>query len=96
MYGITPKCKRYFCQRSVYTLFGMGLFDREGVPIAVQFQELYLPIIKLFERGGRIQYDKGLLIIGGLTCSRFVSLESSLFEPEDISDSYLDEIDKDV
>ncbi|WP_438496261.1 hypothetical protein [Paenibacillus sp. IHBB 3054] len=68
----------------------------EGVPIAVQFRELYLPIIKLFERGGRIQYDKGLLIIGGLTCSRFVSLESSLFESEDISDSYLDEIDKDV
>jgi len=68
----------------------------EGVPIAVQFQELYLPIIKLFERGGRIQYDKGLLIIGGLTCLRFVSSDSSLFEPEDISDSYLDEIDKDI
>ncbi|MCM3172054.1 hypothetical protein [Paenibacillus sp. MER 99-2] len=68
----------------------------EGVPIAVQFKELYLPIIKLFERGGRIQYDKGLLIIGGLTCSRFVSSESSLFEPEDISESYLDVIDKDV
>lgn len=66
------------------------------MPIAVQFQELYSPIIKLFERGGKIQYDKGLLIIGGLALSRFVSSDYSLSEPEDIRDSYLDEIDKDV
>lgn len=34
------------------------------VPIALQFHDLYDPIIKLFERGGRISYHHNELVCG--------------------------------
>ncbi|SFF33326.1 hypothetical protein SAMN04487969_1272 [Paenibacillus algorifonticola] len=65
----------------------------EGVPTAVKFQELYVPMMKLFERGGRIQYHHGQLIIGGISRSQFIPSDFSQVESKDTSDSYLDYID---
>lgn len=62
-------------------------------PVALKFQELYVPIIKLFSRGGRIRYHNGELTCGSSGRSRIVSTDMSIVEPENISDRTLDELD---
>lgn len=63
------------------------------INIAFKFQELYVPIIKLFSRGGRIRYQNGELTCGSIGRSRSISTDISSAEPKDISDEILDEID---
>jgi hypothetical protein len=68
------------------------LIDQE-LPIAIQFQDLYDPIIKLFERGGRIQYHHHELICGRYAWPRNPLHYPRIFEPKDIRDEVLDRID---
>ncbi|MGO4786534.1 hypothetical protein AB4124_03690 [Paenibacillus sp. 2KB_20] len=63
--------------------------------IALTFQDLYDPLIKFFNRGGRVRYHNGELVYGWAARARIVSTEMSMVELEDISDSTLDKLDKD-
>ncbi|MFB6367266.1 hypothetical protein ACFCP7_25110 [Paenibacillus elgii] len=67
----------------------------EKETVALKFQGLYVPIIKLFSRGGRIRYHNGELTYGRAARSRIISVEMSTVEPEDISDKTLDKLDAD-
>ncbi|NPC93905.1 hypothetical protein HOO54_17205 [Bacillus sp. WMMC1349] len=66
----------------------------ENVPVALNFQELYTPIIKLFVRGGRIRYQHGELVCGRIGRSRSISMDISTAKQKDISDKTLNEIDE--
>lgn len=66
----------------------------QNIPIALEFQNLYEPVIKLFERGGKIRYHHGELVCGKIGWSRNLSAKFSLYQPEDIRDEVLDEMDK--
>jgi len=68
----------------------------ENEPIALKFQGLYVPIIKLFSRGGRIRYHNGALFCGRAARSRIIPIELSTVEPEDISEKNLDNIDDEL
>ncbi len=61
--------------------------------VALKFQGLYDPIIKLFSRGGRIRYHNGELTCGSAARSRIISVKMSTVEPEDISQRALDKLD---
>lgn len=65
----------------------------ENIPTAQVFQDLYVPIIKLFSRGGRIRYHHADLFCGNSARSRIIPIELSQVEPKDISDKLLDDID---
>ncbi|MFA4136149.1 MULTISPECIES: hypothetical protein [Brevibacillus] len=65
----------------------------ENESVALKFQGLYVPIIKLFSRGGRIRYHNGELTYGRAARSRIISVEMSTVEPEDISEKTLDKLD---
>ncbi|WP_019533946.1 hypothetical protein [Paenibacillus ginsengihumi] len=65
----------------------------ENESVALQFQGLYVPLIKLFGRGGRIRYHHGELTSGRTARSRIISVEMSTVEPEDISEETLDKHD---
>lgn len=65
----------------------------ENESVALKFQGLYVPIIKMFSRGGRIRYHNGELTYGRAARSRIVSGEMSMVEPEDISEKTLDKLD---
>ncbi|WP_128102041.1 hypothetical protein [Paenibacillus sp. DCT19] len=67
----------------------------ENESVALTFQDLYVPIIKLFSRGGRIRYHNGELVYGWAARARIIPLEMSAVEPEDISDTTLDLLDND-
>lgn len=80
---------QYFC---TFYLEWAYLVD-QGEPIAVQFQDLYDPIIKLYERGGRIYYHHHELICGGSGFSRNLANFRDI-PPKDIRDEALEEEDK--
>lgn len=63
------------------------------VPVALQFHDLYDPIIKLFEKGGRISYHHNELICGKHAWPRNSGSMSREFPPQDIRDEILDAID---
>lgn len=65
----------------------------ENESVALKFQGLYVPIIKLFKRGGRIRYHNGELTYGRAARSRIIPVEMSTVEPEDISEETLDKLD---
>ncbi|MFD2408566.1 hypothetical protein [Paenibacillus rhizoplanae] len=65
------------------------------VPIALQFHDLYDPIIKLFERGGRISYHHNELVCGNHAWARNSGAITRDIPPQDISDEALDRIDHD-
>jgi hypothetical protein len=68
------------------------LVDQE-VPEAMQFQDLYEPIIKLFERGGRVFYRHNELVCGGYGWTRNSALILRDSPPFDIGDKALIEED---
>ncbi|MGO4532716.1 hypothetical protein AB4Z30_26835 [Paenibacillus sp. 2TAF8] len=63
------------------------------MPIALKFQDLYDPIIKLFERGGRISYHHNELVCGKHAWPRNSGLITRELPPQDIKDDVLDAID---
>ncbi|URZ02147.1 hypothetical protein [Clostridium felsineum] len=75
-----------------YYLEWSYLIDRKN-EIAIEYNDLYEPIIKLFERGGRISYHQNELICGKAGWSRnCYSVPRKVFI-EEISDEILDNID---
>ncbi|WP_052410004.1 Imm3 family immunity protein [Paenibacillus durus] len=68
------------------------LVDQEFPP-ALRFKDLYDPIIKLYERGGRISYHHHELVCGKYGWSRNSALILRNTPPLDIHDEILDEMD---
>lgn len=66
--------------------------DQE-LPIALKFHDLYDPIIKLFERGGRIGYHHNELICGTRGWPRNSGVITRELLPQDISDEALNALD---
>ncbi|MEK3876428.1 Imm3 family immunity protein [Paenibacillus sp. FSL M7-0420] len=81
----------YLCDFYLEWAYAM---DKE-VLIAHQFHDLYDPIIKLFERGGRISYHHNELICGNHAWGRSSGAITRDIPPQDISDEALDRIDDD-
>lgn len=66
----------------------------EGEPTAIEYQDLYEPLIKLFERGGgRFSIHHGELIIDSAAYPLNYWYNNVSAEPMDISDSALDNYD---
>lgn len=63
------------------------------VSIALKFHELYDPIIKLFERGGRISYHHNELVCGKNAWPRNSGDVTRELSPQDIRDVALDALD---
>lgn len=63
------------------------------IPIAMKFHDLYDPIIKLFERGGRISYHHNELVCGRDAWSRNSGAILRGVPPQDIRDEVLDALD---
>lgn len=75
----------------LYYIEWVALAD-EGEQLALQFEDLYDPLIKLFERGVKLKMHKGCFEIGD---RNFINLYPGIRsyaseEPFDISDSALD------
>lgn len=65
----------------------------QQLPIALQFHDLYDPIIKLFERGGRISYHHNELVCGKHAWPRNSGAITRELSPRDIKDEVLDALD---
>lgn len=65
----------------------------QEIPIALKFHDLYDPIIKLFERGGRIGYHHNELICGTRGWPRNSGAITRDLLPQDISDETLNALD---
>ncbi|MEK3849011.1 hypothetical protein BK143_11710 [Paenibacillus peoriae] len=76
----------------LFSLEWAYLIDQKN-PVALQFQDMYDPIIELFKRGGRVQYHHADIICGRLGRSRIPSSSLSSYEPKDIRNELLDEMD---
>ncbi|AJS61115.1 hypothetical protein UB51_24765 [Paenibacillus sp. IHBB 10380] len=76
----------------LFSLEWAYLIDKK-TPIACQFQDMYDPIIELFKRGGRVHYHHADVICGRLGRSRIPSSSLTTYDPEDIRDEVLDEMD---
>lgn len=63
------------------------------LPIALKFPDLYDPIIKLFERGGRIGYHHSELVCGKYAWTRNSGALAGKLSPQDIRDEVLDTLD---
>lgn len=61
--------------------------------VAIKYSDLYEPIIKLFERGGRLSYHQNELICGKVGWPRNCYYLSREVFIEEISDKILDNID---
>lgn len=68
------------------------VMDQE-LPVTLQFHDLFDPILKLFERGGRFRQDHGGIICGSLFINRDISVYPERSFPLDISDEALDKYD---
>ncbi|ETT30261.1 MULTISPECIES: hypothetical protein [unclassified Paenibacillus] len=62
-------------------------------PVALKFHDLYDPIIKLFERGGRISYHHNELVCGKHGWPRNSGVMTRGIQPQDIRDEVLDALD---
>lgn len=81
----------YFC---TFYLEWQYLVDQR-IPEALQYQDLYDPIIKLYERGGRIHFHHHELICGNYGFARTLSYVSTDQSPIVISNESLDQYDLD-
>ncbi|MEY8747012.1 hypothetical protein AB9M62_48600 [Bacillales bacterium AN1005] len=66
------------------------------MPIALEFHDLYDPIIKLFERGGRISYHHNELVCGKHAWPRNSGAITRELLPQDIRDKVLDALDDEI
>lgn len=82
----------FFKQTCICCLKWAILAD-EGEPIAIQFHDLYEPLIKLFERGGLFRLHNGEIFVGNSSFG--IPIKDYLIqqEPYDISDNALDKVD---
>lgn len=76
----------------LFSLEWAYLIDRK-IPIALKFHDMYIPIIELFKRGGRVRYHHADIICGKIGRSRIPSSSLSEYESRDISNEVLDIMD---
>ena len=69
------------------------LLDQEE-PVALKFYDLYEPIIKLYERGGRISYRENFLMCGSSEWPRNSARILRDIPPIDIQDEALEKFDR--
>lgn len=81
--------KGTFCGFFCYSILKWALLSENGDSLAVQFSDVYEPLIKLYERGGWFRIHNGQIFVGE---SSF-GLRSKTLNEADISDIALDKYD---